>query len=321
MGKPENVLLDEDGHVKLCDMGFARFIIGKTYTLCGTPDYIAPEVLRHNGYSFAVDWWSFGVLSYELFTGHCPFQVIFDKNGDPDWLALLRHQSHGMPGNQFPYRLPGKARDFAAKLLQVDPARRMGNCGAAEVRQHDWFQGFDWEALRNRKATPPYVPGKFVSRTMPPELYDSNRQPVRIIMTEHLDKKITECGDKLSKEMSLQQAKIMLQSFSSRQYFAGDADWTQGFTCLAQSDDSARTKVMFKTDWNVEDEKGWTSFRSYPDLFAEYEDDGTDWDATFDLPENVKTHRSKPCTLKVSEIGTIDDDDDGPDGLQRRCSA
>merc|ERR1719188_397816 len=80
--KPENILFDATGWVKLCDLGFAKFLIGKTYTMCGTPEYIAPEVLTQGGYDRMVDWWALGILAYELLCGCTPF--CDDEEDDED---------------------------------------------------------------------------------------------------------------------------------------------------------------------------------------------------------------------------------------------
>ena len=110
--KPENILIDADGHLKLVDFGFAKRIGRKeTYTLCGTPEYLAPEVIRNNGHSTAVDWWAFGILVYEFLVGQPPF---WDDHTDED-LPAHRGWTHQLPEWREP---PGERPDFPA--LQIE---------------------------------------------------------------------------------------------------------------------------------------------------------------------------------------------------------
>lgn len=155
--KPENVLLDERGYAKLCDMGFARFVLGKTNTLAGTPEYMAPEMIDFpHTHDVAVDWWALGVMTYELLTGQTPFndEGISDPMGR--LLALRRSQEKGTP--TFPMHFPHAARGFVAKLLQKVPHRLGATHGAAEIRAHGMFTALklDWEALADLLIPSPF---------------------------------------------------------------------------------------------------------------------------------------------------------------------
>lgn len=154
--KPENVMLDERGYGKLCDMGFARFVISKTNTLAGTPEYMAPEVIDFpHAHDTNCDWWSLGVLTYELNAGHTPW----DDEGVADLfgklLAIRRSQEKGEP--RYPFSCPLIVRNFISKLLQKLPRRLGARRGAKEIREHIFFQklGFDFQALKAQKLQPP----------------------------------------------------------------------------------------------------------------------------------------------------------------------
>eukprot|EP00913_Durusdinium_trenchii_P020479 g19238.t1 len=139
--KPENVMLDERGYGKLCDMGFARFVISKTNTLAGTPEYMAPEVIDFpHAHDTNCDWWSLGVLTYELNAGHTPWDDEGEK-GEP----------------RYPFSCPLIVRNFISKLLQKLPRRLGARRGAKEIREHIFFQklGFDFQALKAQKLQPP----------------------------------------------------------------------------------------------------------------------------------------------------------------------
>ncbi|VDK69599.1 unnamed protein product [Litomosoides sigmodontis] len=146
--KPENLMLTKSGHLKLTDFGFAKTIKNKTNTLCGTPEYLAPEVIDGKGYNKAVDWWSLGVLIYEMLTGLPPFQ------GD----TLPNIYEEIITGQvDFPKTMDFLATDLIKKLLVLDPAKRLGNLegGAEDIKIQTWFSDVRWDDVINMKITPP----------------------------------------------------------------------------------------------------------------------------------------------------------------------
>jgi serine/threonine protein kinase len=159
--KPEHVLLTKAGHVKLADFSAAKRLGDATeldsplvtHTICGAPEYTAPEMLRGQGHGLAVDWWGFGVLLYELLAGYPPF---IQDTVDSLYGAILEGR----------YRLPGSfdasAKDLVKKLLVVDPAGRLGNLrgGTDEVRLHPWFKSIVWTTAEQLRLK---VPKRFVS--------------------------------------------------------------------------------------------------------------------------------------------------------------
>ena len=150
--KPENLLLDAEGHVKITDFGFAKRVDGaRTYTLCGTPDYLAPEMIKNEGHGVAVDWWALGVLIFEMLVGYPPF---FDE--DP--IGTYRKILDDAPA--FPPRVGKHARDVSRRLMHKDVTRRIGNLrgGSRDVVAHAWFAGVDWAATLRRETVPPVVP-------------------------------------------------------------------------------------------------------------------------------------------------------------------
>ncbi|CAO3629230.1 unnamed protein product [Cunninghamella blakesleeana] len=149
--KPENILLDSQGHVKITDFGFAKYVPDVTWTLCGTPDYLAPEVIQSKGYGKAVDWWSLGVLIYEMLAGHPPF---FDE----DHLKLYEKI---LGGNiRWPSYFDPLAVSLLKKLLTADLSKRYGNLkgGSDDIKRHGWFEGVDFNLLLARQIRAPYIP-------------------------------------------------------------------------------------------------------------------------------------------------------------------
>ncbi|ODQ77293.1 hypothetical protein BABINDRAFT_163565 [Babjeviella inositovora NRRL Y-12698] len=149
--KPENILLDKNGHIKLTDFGFAKEVPDVTYTLCGTPDYIAPEVVATKPYNKSVDWWSFGILIFEMLTGFTPF---FDSNPMKTYENILQAQV------TYPDYLGSDVVDLLQKLITKDLSNRLGNLqnGTDDVKQHEWFDEVIWDRLHNRDIETPYEP-------------------------------------------------------------------------------------------------------------------------------------------------------------------
>ncbi|KAL2120986.1 hypothetical protein VTJ04DRAFT_5013 [Mycothermus thermophilus] len=152
--KPENILLDYQGHIALCDFGLCKLDMkdeDRTNTFCGTPEYLAPELLMGNGYNKTVDWWTLGVLLYEMLTGLPPF---YDENTNEMYRKILSEPLH-FPG---PDIVPPAAKDLLTRLLDRDPERRLGANGSAEIKAHPFFHAIDWRKLLQRKYEPAFKP-------------------------------------------------------------------------------------------------------------------------------------------------------------------
>lgn len=150
--KPENLVLDEKGFVKIVDFGLAKKITsGQTYTFCGTPDYLAPEVILNEGYDWAVDYWGLGVLIYEMTAGVAPF---YAESPMETYEKVLSGHVH------IPAHFSRSCANLIKKLLHTSQSKRLGRTvgGATTVMSHPWFTGFDWDALVNQKMRTPYLP-------------------------------------------------------------------------------------------------------------------------------------------------------------------
>ncbi|KAK0186557.1 probable Serine/threonine-protein kinase gad8 [Armillaria ostoyae] len=151
--KPENILLDYTGHIALCDFGLCKLNMSeteKTNTFCGTPEYIAPELLESQGYTKTVDWWTLGVLLYEMMTGLPPF---YDENVNTMYQRILTDPLH------FPPDMSVEAKSVMTGLLQRDPSRRLGANGGEEIKRHPFFARYiDWNRLLAKRYPPPFKP-------------------------------------------------------------------------------------------------------------------------------------------------------------------
>jgi len=150
--KPENLLLDRHGHLKITDFGFAKEVPDITWTLCGTPDYLAPEVVSSKGYNKSVDWWSLGILIFEMLAGFTPFW----DSGSP--LKIYENILKGRV--KYPPYIHPDAQDLLSKLITADLTKRLGNLhgGSRDVMTHPWFAEVTWERLAKKDIDAPYVP-------------------------------------------------------------------------------------------------------------------------------------------------------------------
>lgn len=151
--KPENILFNNKGHTKLTDMGLATICVGKTFTTCGTAPYMAPEVILSTGHNHAVDWWTLGIFTYELMTGHTPFEAASQA-------LIFAKIQRGISQVRFPQETFGPLRTYIRHMCDPDPAERlaMKKGDADNIEKHPWYEGFDWKAMKSLKVPPPYVP-------------------------------------------------------------------------------------------------------------------------------------------------------------------
>ncbi|ESN99810.1 hypothetical protein HELRODRAFT_84000, partial [Helobdella robusta] len=149
--KPENLLLDKRGHLKITDFGFAKKLDDRSWTLCGTPEYLAPELIQNKGHNKAVDWWALGILIYEMLAGYPPF---YDETA----MGIYQKILSGII--EWPKHFDFAAKDIIRKLLAQDRTRRLGNMknGANDVKNHKWFKNLNWTNVYEKKLEPPIVP-------------------------------------------------------------------------------------------------------------------------------------------------------------------
>jgi len=162
--KPENVLLDEHAWPKLTDFGIAKFCVGRAFTVCGTPYYLAPETLLQEGQTEAVDWWALGIFAYEMVAGRTPFEC-----ADEDLIKTFAAIQRGIPEPPDPWPWPASFDEdfcgFVASLLRPRPAERLPMRpprGLARLQAHEWFGDTDWASYQARAFDPP-VPSPAVS--------------------------------------------------------------------------------------------------------------------------------------------------------------
>ncbi|KZT69045.1 cAMP dependent protein kinase [Daedalea quercina L-15889] len=149
--KPENLLLDSRGYLRLTDFGFAKIVDDRTWTLCGTPEYLSPEIIQSDGHGKAADWWACGILCYEMVVGYPPF---FDETAYGIYEKILKGKI------LWPREMDRLTKDIIKAFLHPDRTKRLGNLGggAQDVLDHPWFRGVDWDALERREIRAPIIP-------------------------------------------------------------------------------------------------------------------------------------------------------------------
>jgi serum/glucocorticoid-regulated kinase 2 len=152
--KPDNILIDEDGYLKLADFGMAKMLKDqeKAFSLCGTPEYFPPEIITREGHNKAADWWSYGILLYEMLFGIPPF---YSKNTEKMFDLITKAEL------KFPKKInvSEDAKDLIKKLLIKNQDLRLGSEGGFEtIKKHSFFKGFDFKALEEKKLEAPFIP-------------------------------------------------------------------------------------------------------------------------------------------------------------------
>jgi len=170
--KPENVLIDSKGYIRITDFGLSKMNLKgdkDAMSVCGTPEYLAPEVILKKGHGKNVDWWTLGSIMYEMLTGLPPFYT-------PDREKLFDLIKYGKI--VFPATFTPSCQDLLNKLFIKDPDQRLGSGkdGSKNVKAHDWFKGVNWDALLKKEIKPPFVPvisGEFDVSNFDPEFTET----------------------------------------------------------------------------------------------------------------------------------------------------
>lgn len=158
--KPENILMDQDGYVCLTDFGLAKLLDkdDQAFSFCGTPDYLAPEILVEKGHSFPVDWWALGILTYEMIVGFPPFYT--GTNNNAKMYELIKKKALYFPDPQrHSISMSADCKDFISRLLDKNAATRLGTRGGIdEVLAHPWLDAIDADRILEKTIEAPVKP-------------------------------------------------------------------------------------------------------------------------------------------------------------------
>jgi serum/glucocorticoid-regulated kinase 2 len=192
--KPENILMDEFGNVYLTDFGMAKMLPegGSTASFVGTPEYLAPEIIACTGHNIMADWWSFGILLYEMMVGIPPF---YNQNIQLMY-ELIQHGDL-----RFPQRNPlsREAQDIITRLLTRDAGQRLGARGFEEVKTHPFFEGIEWTLLEQKKLPTPFQPK--ITNAMSAENFDkefTSEEPINSVVPEHKLRLVNQHSDQFA---------------------------------------------------------------------------------------------------------------------------
>ena len=206
--KPENILMNSEGHIKISDFGLSKKLENqkdKAYTLCGTLQYLAPEILKNKGYDKSVDWWSLGCIYYEMLTGNLPFKT----NGNKINLDVFEEKI------DFDENMNPLLINLISQLLNVNPKKRLGYGAqdAKKIKEDQYFNDVDWNKYLNKEIEPPFVPKlegeldlRYFDKCFTDEPVNSNRTTINsrsnatseyngfTYMTQSIAKEITDCA-------------------------------------------------------------------------------------------------------------------------------
>ena len=178
--KPENILLDSEGHLRISDFGLSKILENprdKAYTLCGTLKYLAPEILKNKGYEKSVDWWSLGVIFYEMLMGYLPFKIKGNVIDPEVFQEKIKFNENMNP----------LLVDLISQLLAINPKKRIGygESDAKKIKEHPYFSDVDWKKYLNKEIEPPFVPKldgdldlRYFDKSFTDEPVNSNRSTI-----------------------------------------------------------------------------------------------------------------------------------------------
>jgi serine/threonine protein kinase len=194
--KPENLILDAEGHIRITDFGLSKEGVEgdkDVGSFCGTPEYLAPEVLKREPYGKIVDWWSYGTLVYEMIHGLPPY---YNRNREKMYRSILHDPL------QFPDHMSRDCRDFLGGLLDRKPTQRLGYNGVDEIKAHQYFSNIDWEKLDKLEMEPPFKP-KVKGEHDVGNIDETFRQmPAAVTMTPAGAKQLTEAAQREGKDFN-----------------------------------------------------------------------------------------------------------------------